>query len=198
MRNGMWRRPIWTESAKTDALLWVVAGVLLTASAITIGSCQRLSPIGMLSEEPPIRVKNGSQDLEITGDTWQRDGDDKNWKPTKYDRSKDDLDVVVSYDQGAKCNKGGMAYGRVVDIEYKDKNGALVNNVNVTAPGKKLKVKSKNDLKHNGAYTVISYGEPKEGWISRVLVDNVELCTFDSANALNVILILDYPPTPRN
>jgi len=195
MRNGMWRRPIWTESGKTDALLWVVAGVLLTAAAITVGSCQRSSPIGMLSEEPPIRVKNGSQDLIITGDKWKKNGDDKNWKPAKYDRSKEELDVLVSYDTGAKCN-GGSIQGREVVIEFKDKDGNVVNTVTVNAPNKKLKVKSDNDLKPNGNYTVISYGQPNEGWISRLLVDRVEFCSFDSAKALNEIVILDYPPTP--
>jgi hypothetical protein len=197
MRYGTRRKRTQTEPGTADTLLWVVAGTLLAAAAVTVGSCQRSSPITTLSEEPPIRVKNRSLDLIITGDKWKENGNKKNWKPTKYDRSKEDLDVLVSYDAGATC-KGGSIQGREVDIEFKDKDGKVVNNVNVTAPGKKLKVVSDNDLNPNGNHTVISYGTPGEGWISRLLVNKVEFCSFDSAKALNEIVILDYPPSPED
>jgi hypothetical protein len=169
--------------------------VALAAAAVALLAAYgviRISRILQSSEEPPIRVRNGSQDVIVSFDAWEQDttNDKKNWHLKSTMRYHPGLDVVFFY-QGSTC-KGNFAKVNTLKIEYVE--GDATNTMDISAPAKKVKVRSKEDLASTSAGDVISYGSSEKGYIRHVFLDNDPnwFCEFSSAQDLGEIRIYNW------
>jgi hypothetical protein len=145
-------------------------------------------------DEPPIRVKGGSEHFIISHDAWERQqtNNDKIWKPLNRDRSKDGLDVVVLYKQGATC-QGQYATADDITIVYE--GGGSTNSVFLKSTGNHLKVTSDKDLTRSPDRKTLSYGTDNEGYTSNLVINGNStnpFCSFTSRDQLEEILILDW------
>jgi hypothetical protein len=170
------------------------AAIAITAVALAIlaGVAAYFFATLASGDEPPIRVKGGSEDLIISYDQWEKDGSNQDWKPKNRGRGKDKLNVVVLYNAGAVC-KGHYVEADKISVEYVD--GSDTNSVSIKSTGNHLKVKSEKDLALSSSDTTLSYGVPHQGRISRLIVDGDDqnpYCTFGSGEDLDQILILDW------
>ena len=145
-------------------------------------------------DEPPIRVKGGSEHFIVSHDAWERQqtNNDKIWKPLNRGRSKDGLDVVVLYKQGATY-QGQYVTANDITIVYE--GGGSTNSVFLKSTGNHLKVTSDKDLTRSTDRTTLSYGTANEGYISKLVINGNStnpFCSFTSGDQLEEILILDW------
>jgi hypothetical protein len=159
----------------TVAVLGLVVGLL---GALMIGVL--LSRTG---DEPPIRVKGGSIELELLepdglfSRKWNEDGNTKK-KWTLGGKRKDDAyQILVAYTGGA-CRHGGYTQGRIVKLHY-SKNSGLVQ---VKAEDKRTKVDADADMARLPDSKVLVYPATEagpSGYITKIEVDNAPFCDFD-------------------
>lgn len=145
-------------------------------------------------DEPPIRVKGGSEHFIISYDTWERqqNNDDKNWKAKNRTRGKDALDVVVLYNPGASCRDHYVTADEI-KIVYED--SGTTNGVTLKSTGNHIKVTSDKDLTRSTDLKTLSYGTPNQGHISRIEINGNAtnpFCTFSAADQFDELLILDW------
>lgn len=187
------------ESARSwlsaDAALKFGVG-LLTGGLLLYGAIKLLST----GDEPPIRVKKGSIEMELLakagGVTWTENGNKKNWKLSGGTRANDGYDVFVAADS-TKCSNGGYARGvNWVEITYDDNYS-----VRVQSTGKHTKVMSKApngsgnpppDLKGDTA-RLLKY-DKTGGFIKWIDVQGVagHFCEFRNDTELKAMVLLDY------
>jgi hypothetical protein len=145
------------------------------------------------SEEAPIRVKNGSIDLElVTRDgEWQQSAGE--WGQKDRSRGKDDLDITVAH-VGGSCSKQTaetsrlyLVYNDGVEIQFKSQT----QRIKVSSdPANKITKHSDRRLQY------VAPGEPDRTkfFIKKILIGNTKetLCTFTKWEQLTHILILDF------
>src|SRR5262245_2704666 len=125
---------------KLYALLALLVGLAAAAIALFAGiSALRVSTF-FSTEEPAIRVRNGSQDFVALSDYWERDsaGDDKKWHLRNGTYDHKHLNVRFWYQPGT-CD-GNFASVDRLTVEYS--NGGSTNSVRITQPGHRLSVDS--------------------------------------------------------
>jgi hypothetical protein len=176
---------------KLYAVIALLIGLAAAAVALFAGvSALRVSNL-FSTEEPAIRVRNGSQDLVALSDYWSRDttGNDKKWHVRNGTYNNKHLKVTFWYRAGT-CD-GTFASADKLTVEYT--NGGSTNSVRITQPGHKLSVDSDNDLTPNSTERVVSYGPGGEGYISKVFLDQnpKPYCTFTSDQDLGAIEIVN-------
>ena len=180
------------ELFRAYPLQMLLATVVVLTAAATAGVLiyKALSA----GDEPPIRVRGGSEHFIVSHDDWERQqtNNDKIWKPLNRGRSKDGLDVVVLYKQGAACQG---QYITADDITIVYEGGGSTNSVFLKSTGNHLKMTSDKDLTRSADRKTLSYGTPNEGHISKLVINGNgtnPFCTFTSADELDEILILDW------
>jgi hypothetical protein len=141
-------------------------------------------------DEPPIRVKNGSLELQLlaTHKSWAQDGSNDKWKISAGTRKKEPLDVIVAYTAGATCSSQ-TASGKIVRITYSD-----LTYIDLEAKNKTTKVTIGPSSKQltRVSEQLLTYGTAGAGYINGIVVDSVPLCAFTEAKQLTHVVILDY------
>src|SRR5687767_12698477 len=191
-------------SNRTSGNRWgVVAAVVGVAIVLgLLNACTR-QPIGTLTgDEPPIRVKGGSVEIELAWNTHQFDEEPnttepgKNWvvKDAKRQRNRF-LVVIVS--NNSNCN-GVVRRGNKVDLEYSD--GQKIDFQIIGGPDNtvRTKIKGQPNVLTKVSDQLLRYGVPNEPsptaeYISKVTVGGggqPEPCTF-GRNDKPQIFILD-------
>ena len=198
-------QPVTESGTRTWALraAWAVASVGVIAAFIRwIRS----------DDEAPIRVRNGSIEIEAGGSkdnewAWVHEpqGDNVDPMPSyshepkkKYGDSADQLWVKVTRNSGA-CSSGNTARGKMVRVEYSE-GGRSVTFKRGKSGGIdwRTKVRRPQDLTlDSGARPpVLRHGTPGVGFIKSVRVSGGGpdwSCTFDNGAELNVIEISSRP-----
>jgi len=149
--------------------------------------------MGALSDEPPIRVRNGSMTIALVSGKWKADG--KAWTP--FDgKNGGGFIVVVEIATRSGRMLGQPVFGKEVEISYSD--GAVITFKRGTF-SKKTKVTPKRDLLLT-ADPVLEYGQPGKGYITGVEVKDGSTswrCGFENRAALSEIDIYPLPNTLR-
>lgn len=143
-----------------------------------------------LSNEPPIRVRNGSMKITLDTGDWNDDGDA--WSPSTGNNG-GGFTVTVDCAPGFSCENGQTAIGKEVSVLYSDKTEVTFT---VAGSSGKTKVRPKNKLAR-ATSRELQYGQPGDkGYITGVVVKdggNRWSCTFSSREALSVINIMPMP-----
>ena len=137
-------------------------------------------------DEPPIRVKNSSLDLELmtSKQKWQQKGSPREWKITGKPRSKDELDVEIVPANGVNCAIQSKT-GTLLRVTYSTGTTVDLNSVK-----KHTQVLASADLVLSANSRVLSY--KSAGYISEITLDGTSMCTFKSANELTELWIRDF------
>jgi hypothetical protein len=149
--------------------------------------------MGALSDEPPIRVRNGSMTITLVSGKWKADG--KAWTPLDG-KNGGGFIVVVEIATRSGRTLGQPVFGKEVEISYSD--GAVIRFKRGTL-SKKTKVTPKRDLQLTSD-PVLEYGQPGKGYITGVEVKDGGTswrCGFESRAALAEIDIYPLPNTLR-
>ena len=181
------------RTARTIAVTFAGAAAI-AGLAVGLASCTAFAPgptADQTGDEPPIRVKSGSIDLDLlsTVMTWEPDGSSGNWKLSGGERKKDDLDLVLVVAQGATCNGLLDPSGKTLELHY---TGASHNDdaeIDIKSQGRHTHVLPKGKAMKNTAQSLM-YDPP--GYISSVVLDGATICTFASPDQLRKLIILDY------
>jgi hypothetical protein len=165
------------------------AGALLGAAALI--ALQAMAG----SSEPPIRVRNGSIELELIGNrSWKQTGNDgTSWKMSwrlNGGRSHDYYEAAVVVSADANCAAKSFA-AKIIRIEYTDQTW-----VDIDATKKKTNVKASKPLEHPTPQ-LLTYetpptappGEQKQR-ISAIRADGKEMCSF-ATGELTTLFLLD-------
>lgn len=147
-----------------------------------------------LSDEPPIRVRNGSMTLTLVSSRWKAEG--QSWTPLAG-KNGGGFIVVVEVATKAGCVLGQPVFGREVAISYSD--GAVIKFKRGTI-SKKTKVTPKHRLQQT-ANEVLEYGLPGDGYITGVEVKDGGTswaCAFQGRAALCEIDIYPLPYALRS
>jgi len=153
----------------------LAVGVLLTFSALSVSSGA--------GDEPPIRVKNGSLDLDLPkgSGTWEKDSDAKHWKIAGNKTKKSaDFTVALFPAPGKSCPATTATASSVV-ITYSDGT-----TVTLDIKNKGTKVTATGDLSTSQNDELLSY--TASGFIKDITVGS-SMCSFNSSTELSVALI---------
>lgn len=149
--------------------------------------------MGALSDEPPIRVRNGSMTITLVSGAWKADG--KAWTPRDGTNGGGFIVVVEIATRSGRA-LGQPVFGKEVEISYSD--GAVIKFKRGTF-SKKTRVTPKRDLRQPED-PVLEYGQPGKGYITGVEVKDGGTrwtCGFESRDALSEIDIYPLPNTLR-
>jgi hypothetical protein len=175
---AVWRRhPL---AMTVAAGVGLAVGVLLTFSALRVQTAAA-------GDEPPIRVKNGSLDLDLPkgSGAWEKDPDAKHWKIAgNKEKKSTDFTVALFPDPGKTNCTFTTATGSSVVITYSDST-----TVTLEIKNKKTKVTATGDLSTSQNDELLRYPGPANGYIKDITVGSSSMCTFSSASELSVALI---------
>jgi hypothetical protein len=166
----------WTS---TDSLLKIGVGLLAGALA-----AYALFELTSTSEEPPIRVKNGSMELQIlsTSIKWKQDGSLTKWKVDGGSRTSATYTIDVKSQGQASCTNGGNGSGTVIKVTYSDNASVAIqsnaNHTRVTA--------SANLVNPNNQLLLHTDLGSSKGYIQTIEVDGHPFCRFYSYTDLVV------------
>jgi hypothetical protein len=155
---------------------------VLVGAGIVIGGI--LTGFVAAGDEAPIRVRNGSIDLELYGGKkWNEDGDKKHWKLKTGTRHSNNYGVYIAPSDANNCPGGLNVTGQNVRFGYSD--GTFID---LKSQGNKTKVNSTADLEVSSDQGTISY--KGNGYISLVRVDSTDVCRFTANDPkLSAVLI---------
>lgn len=197
------RKPSWISLWKTHRVTMVFAaiGVLAALAATSLV----LHKIGVIefnilkflsdSDEAPIRVRNGSLDLELssTSQSWVQAGTSGNWNIDSGHRFRDAFDLIVAVRPGAACG-GGSASGAEVIFTYSNDKKVRLQSI-----GRRTWVKPDPGvtLTREGA-TPQKLSYATAGFLKSIEIGNAgggvtPMCTFTAANQLDHLFVLNVP-----
>jgi hypothetical protein len=153
-----------TTTVATAAVLGFVVGAA-AGVGVTLGVSS--------GEEAPIRVKNGSFELELYGgQQWEQDGDRRNWKiQGNRQRRGNDYHLTIAHSNASDCSASEAPAQRIT-FTFSDGTS-----IEVRATGRRTRITSGNDMTGTGGR--LSYGPPG-GFINAITLDanTTPLCTF--------------------
>ena len=146
------------------------------------------------SEEAPIRVRNGSIDLELLSGSqeWKQDGTSGNYRIPNTYRHKEEFDVTVTVRAGAVC-PALVGTGPDVILTFSNDRS-----IRLQSAGRHTLVKPEN-----GATLTWNASDPRrlpyqaDGYIKSIAVGSganpTTMCSFTAANQLDRVNILNAP-----
>jgi hypothetical protein len=152
------------SSAKNGPVLtkgWLITVGILLLAALIGGAVWILQK----TNEPPIRVRNGSLQIDLDQGKWTDLSD--GWGPSLGDAS-DHYDVLVLTGNGYKCTKGPVGNGNKIDIEFLEKDDKKFS-INFAIGNKKTKLRPR-DTFNNGMASRLEHGDLGLGHISKITV----------------------------
>ena len=195
-------RTTWTPAPRTSRITLAFAAIgLLTVLA---GSTVVLKAVGLLdwhifdllteSDEAPIRVKNGSIDMQLasTSQEWHQQGSSGNYRIPGTFRYKEEFDVTVTVRGGAVC-PAYVGTGPDVILTFSNNRS-----VRLESAGRHTLVKPEN-----GATLTWNASAPQtllyqaDGFIRSIAVGSganpTTMCSFTGPEQLERITILNVP-----
>lgn len=162
----------------------LVGAVVATVVVVLLGPLEPL-----VGDEPPIRVRNGSVDLQIGGAWESVGGDKKDWKVKGEPvRDGNDYEVIVGGATPTEC-PSTTAMGNPVTFTVKEGNN-VVGSIVVRATGNKTRVRSEKDLAQKLDQLISQEGDAL--YISAIAVGSGgPLCTFTAKNTNLRVALLD-------
>ena len=164
---------VWSNNPGATAVALAVgaliaAGLILGAIALGVGA----------GDEPPIRVKNNSIDLELLHKKrhWKEVGDDgKQWKISKGKKNADLFELFVAPTDPETCKGGLSKIGSPLVFTYSD--GTVIT---ITSDEKKTMLSSTQPMIRNDENNkLLSYDPTGTGFIKTISVGGTELCKFE-------------------
>jgi hypothetical protein len=163
--------------------LWILIVVVLM---ILVGGGLYMV-MSLLGDEPPIRVRNGSMDIELDSGKWVGNGN--GWSPSAGKPSGAHAVEVRTPDASTCPAQNPQATWQVVSMTFSDNVTILL----TPSASSKTVVTPKSELANPGnAPRLLRHGAPGVGYISRIdLRGNGKpwTCTFTAAAELTVINI---------
>ena len=181
------------EDATIRPGLTAFVGGTFVGAVLGCATAYAMQSLWFAGDEPPIRVKNGSLNVDVLSKTatWEKNGSRKKWKLKSWGtRGRDEFDVVI-VTSGKVCVPGS-ASGEVVIIEYTETTpqGNVLRSVRIESKNKKTEViNASHDLDHTPDERGINFNVP--GYISKIKVDAHEW-TFASAGDLDYALLMEF------
>jgi hypothetical protein len=175
----------------------IVVVSLLAGAALLAGA---LAAIGTWadSDEAPIRVKNGSLDMQImsAGQEWQASGSSGNWTVRNGALSRDQYDVTVASRTGATCGPSVTATGGDIVFTYQTDSGPK--EIRLQAASRKTTVKPGNGVTMTLVNPqLLSYRPSGTGYLKQIAVGSganpAVLCSFTGPAQLDHVLVLNVP-----
>lgn len=171
---------------------FVFAAAALLGAAVVGGAVYLFSAF-YADEEAPIRVRNGSLEIELLSrnQEWEAVGGSRNWRIPGTDRFKDEYTVMLFVTAEAQCGGSLIATGPDVVLTYSDGE-----KIRIQATGQHTFVKpdnvtlTNNNSPHKLEYTVT-------GYLRSVAVGSganpAEMCTFTAPGQLLSAFLLNLP-----
>ncbi len=185
-----------TDSAglkRTSGNRWGLTAAVLGIAVILglFGACVSNQDVGIRTgDEPPIRVRNGSLEIQLVHRTlkFEEDGNSqkKKWKiRTEPLRLRNNYLVIVLPGNPSSCPSGFVTSGDKVDVVY----SADSQEIEFKSTGRKTKITAKEALvNQTGSEEFLRYGV--SGYITAIRVGGDDFCTFSGPDgALQVFLI---------
>lgn len=169
--------------------LAVAAAVGAVVAAIVVVSL--LGGVRSVSDEPPIRVRNGSVDMRLQGGQWAQvsNNDKKNWKiDGEPDRGRDDFEVHIWGAAAAQC-ADSITSGNPVTFTVQNGTSGGQDKIEIKSTGRKTRVKvDNNDLADDDNLINLA----GDGWFIReIKVGNAVKCTLSQKSATLRVALLD-------
>ena len=167
--------PSITESWAEDPLAAAAAlgiGILLGAAA-TFGLVQILAT----GDEPPIRVRNGSIELEVLHKSRHWTGSGNPWKINQGSRLSNKYWMYLAPTDPAHCKNNTKLNGDVILFILSDDKPEAPSWVQVKSTGNKTEVTSSKTLTRSADKKILSYGAAGL-FIKTIKMDGSEYCTF--------------------
>ena len=159
----------WTENPVATAVA-VGLGIVIGAGAV-IGYFSIMAT----GDEPPIRVRNGSIQMEVLHSSrhWKPVGNDgMTWKLSAGVRLVDPYWLYLAPTAPADCGNTGSVNGKIVRYILDDGTW-----VQAESKNKKTEVTSSKPLTRSADYKTLSYGAAAN-YIKEIQLDGVSLCNF--------------------
>ena len=155
------------------------------------------------TDEAPIRVRNGSLDLTITGpQSWQQVGASGTWRIANATRHREEFEVTVAVRAGATCGGSLTATGADIVLVYENDNNPATNNTSrivLQSAGFRTLVRPDNGITMtwSAASPALLRYQAAEGFLKSVAVGSganpAVICTFASAAQFDHLVILNVP-----
>ena len=193
----------WLPTRRTNRLVVALATIgALTVLAATTVVLHRMRIIdfdvlGIFtdSDEAPIRVRNGSVDMQIVSGSQKWENDNGEWKIKNTKRFKEEFEVTVAVRSGADCAPSHVATGAAVVVTFSDDT-----KVTFLSAGKRTRIKPSAGSLQKVNDQQLRYGTSGAGHIKQVAVGTpgspTPICTFAQREQLDHIVILNVPQTP--
>lgn len=164
-------------------LVATAIGVVVGALIVVVGVW---SGFVLAGDEAPIRVKQGSIDIQLlyAGKEWKQDGSSQNWKMKSGTRNSEDYELFIAPSNSASCTGGLNARGKIIRFVYSD--GAFVQ---LRAQNFKTKLTANRDLAISQDGSTLTY--QATGYISLIKVDTTDVCTFSQADSKLAVVLVD-------
>ena len=166
---------------------------LLTVSLLAIGAAIGAAIVlgGSSSDEAPIRVKNGSLEIEIMSGSQEWADQAGDWHIDGAEKFREEYEVTVAPRPDATCAPSKVASGANVQLTYSD--GRVIT---LRSQGKKTKIQHSNVIQ-KVAPNRLRYAATGSGFIREVAVRGggapSVICTFTRPDQLDHIIILNVP-----
>lgn len=194
-------RPSWLSLWKTHLATMVFAAIGMLA-ALTV-TALLLNKLGLIefnllkflsdSDEAPIRVRNGSLDLELASgsQSWTQAGTSGNWHISDGERFRDAFDLVVAVRPGAACG-GHSASGAEIIFTYSNDKKVRLQSI-----GRHTWVKPDTGVTMTLA-TPQTLSYVTAGFLKSIEIGNgsgglAPMCTFTAANQLDHVFVMNVP-----
>lgn len=185
-----------TAESSDDNRVVVVTGAVLLGGALALLGAWLIGAFDaapLAGDEPPIRVRNGSIELQLLHPTHkfeEADGstDKKNWRiETEPSRQSNDVTVLVLPSDFNNCKGGFVESGNKVEFVY-----STGNRITVQSNGsKKIRVKGQDPLENPSGNRQLLRYDVAGVYIQSIDVGSKNLCTFTAADSNLQVIILD-------
>jgi len=112
-----------------------------------------------LGDEPPVRVRNGSMNIELVQGQWDDGGD--GWSPSTG-WLWGTFEVKVTSANGHACNDGQAGNGKEVLVQYSDSDRTEISSTSAGPIMGKTRVRPKNKLERVSPQLLRHGGEPPQ------------------------------------
>lgn len=174
-----------------------IAATVVALGAAGVALYYRYVLATRAGDEPPIRVKGGSIEMDLirhanNAHQWHKPNpnDKRKWKISNGHRSTPRYLVYVGANDCSKCTNAEhvvklVHVGSVVTFVHEDGT-----EVSFNAAGNSTEVTSQKDLT-DSSNQKLTY--PTAGRIARILVDGTPVCTFENASELDSVMLTQEP-----
>ena len=205
------RSKSWSPTSRTSRVIRVLAVIGLLA--VLAGFSVVLESVGLIersffdllteSDEAPIRVRNGSLDLIVTGNQkWEQVGTSGTWRIKNARRHREEFEVTIAVRAGATCGGSVTATGPDIVLVYERDNDESTTNtarIVLQSAGRRTLVRPDTGvtMTWDASTPALLRYTAAAGYLKSIAVGSgaspAVLCTFTSAAQLDHMIVLNVP-----